>query len=221
MIEEAGLMPSFWIYYEIKKLMKLFKLLVLGSLFFASHLTGYSQNILIDPVKKIDEFTKNLSVEVVPFEEVLKGKKVLKIPLSVQAGKNTMIGISYYKSKEEVEFYRIAIIKSIDLGCVSKYDGKRLVLFEDGETLTLQQLSETDCDGTISPYYYFASPETIKTDSNDDFQAEQLKFIEKFMTSKVSKIRIYGTKYYDEIEFRPEVSDIIEKMLTKIEESLN
>ena len=193
-------------------------LVTLFSTILALH--GFSQNIFLETSNKVDEFNKSISIQVIPKEEVLRGKKVMKNFLSVEDENNTIVFINYLKPEDGSEYYRIVFRKTIDLGCVSKYDGKLLVLFENGETLTLQQQSETDCGDTITPAYYFASPETLKSDSMVDFQAEQNKIIDKFLSSNILKVRLYGTKHYDEIEFRPQAQDIVKKMLNRVDEEL-
>jgi hypothetical protein len=210
---------------QIKILMK--KIINVFIIFFLNGVTSnlYSQNIFLEPIKKVDEFTKTLTIDLYPYEEIMFGKKISKFPLPVESGKefymSASIGVRYIKRENGNEFYLFSVKKSVDLGCLSKYDGKMMVLFEDGDTITLKQQSDTDCGSEIKVNYYFGSPEVIESNSMENLQIEQSGIVEKFRTKKISKIRVYGTKFYDDIEFRPEITDIYSKMISKILEIQN
>lgn len=178
---------------------------------------SFAQNISLEETVKKDDFTKAVTIVVTPKEEVAQRRNVVKTFLTIEEGKRTFPQLKYIKSEKGEEFYLLNFVKAIDLGCLSSYDGKAMILFEDGETLTLKQQSETDCGDTINVNYYLASAETIKGNDMTLFQAEQQEYISLMITKKITKIRIYGSKYYDEIALRPETQDIFQKMFLRID----
>lgn len=180
-----------------------------------------AQNIIIEATKKVDDFTKATSVSVTPKEEIVRGKKVIKetvnlspmVKLMDPVARGTM---SYYKGENGNEFFMISIFKTSDLGCMSQHNGKAMVMFEGGDVVELKQYSKTDCSDSASATYILVNKEVYGADDMESFLIAQSKTLEQIQNNKITKIRIYGTEYYSDIELRPEVQDIFQKMLAEI-----
>jgi hypothetical protein len=164
----------------------------------------YSNQLFSQVKYKIskDEFTNDLNIttDYIPIEKEtlnLKGK-----PLTVNLKLD--ISIQYYLTEtNEAPIWSLNLRYRGDLGCLSKNVGKTLLLFDDGSTLELHQVSNTDCDSKImSGRYLFISKElfeTLKVDRNIIFSTQE-KYIEKILNTPLKKVRIYGTKFYADID---------------------
>lgn len=183
------------------------------------------QNITLETTKKEDEFTKTISITVVPKEEMLVGRKVVKETMYLEALKtlpelSAKAWMIYNKQDNGTEIFWIKFYKIVDLGCMSKHDGKAIILFEDGETLELTQVSETDCGDIVNATYLITPREVLKADNIEEFINSQNKSLAILAEKKVSKIRLEGSKYYKDLEIRPEVKDIFQKMVSEIQAQL-
>src|SRR5690554_4270297 len=60
---------------------------------------------------------------------------------------NLYISMSYSKTKEAIEYFslNIYLFNVGDMGCMSKHDGKVMLLMDSGETFTFMQRSDTNC----------------------------------------------------------------------------
>src|SRR5690606_40914003 len=89
-----------------------------------------------------------------------------------------------------------------DLGCLSKYDGKIMLLMDSGDTFTFMQNSDTDC-GSNS---YFTNYLMLSEDQAvlPNWREILLENFNEIANSKVKKVRVYATKGYLDIEVRSE-----------------
>lgn len=200
-------------------------LLVLGVMLVVS-LSASAQNITLESTRNVDDFTKTTKIDVVPKEEILKGKRVVKQTSFLEAKNTTYeaaaIGTMTYFKNEDGTYLNIA--KSVDLGCMSKYDGKAMLMFEDNEVIEIKQISDTDCGENVNVRYILVSKEVYDATTSEtgltDFLDAQYKSMELLETKKLKKIRIYGSKYYDDIDIRPELQDIFQRMVAELYEQL-
>lgn len=132
----------------------------------------------------------------------------------VDINNSLLFSIVCSKSKEHFEYYSISFLTTnASLGCLSKYDGKCVVFFENEETLEFVQVSETNCDNRISATYSFISREFKE---NPEFFNIMLNNLQKMLSNKVKKIRIYGTKKSVDFILKEDKQDIIIKHIKAI-----
>jgi hypothetical protein len=179
-----------------------------------------AQNISFETTKKLDEFTKSLNVSVFPMEERLVGKKVKKTTLTLtEPGDRTAATttrMSFTSKENGAEIYFLNFMVFADLGCMSKYDGKATILFEDGETLELTQISDTDCSDTANATYLIVPRNVYEEGNMESFNIVQNQSLKMLENKNVSKIRITGTKFFKNIELRPGINDLFKKMIIEI-----
>jgi len=99
---------------------------------------------------------------------------------------------------------------------MSKYDGKAIILFEGGETLELAQISDTDCGDSVNAIYLIVPRKDFEADDLEAFNVSQNQSLKMIQEKKILKIRINGTEFYKDLELRPEVTDIFQKMIKEI-----
>lgn len=195
----------------------------------AFSLSASAQNITLESTKNVDDFTKTTKIDVVPKGEILKGKKVTKQTAYLEAQKTiyeaAAIGtMTYFKNKDGNELYYLNIAKSVDLGCMSQYDGKAMLMFEDEEVIEIKQISETDCGDFVNVRYILVSKEVYDGTTTEtgmtNFLNAQNKTLQLLETKKLKKIRIYGSKYYDDIEIIPDLQNIFQRMVDELYKQL-
>lgn len=160
---------------------------------------------------EIDEFdgTRKIGTE-------YNAGKYLKLKDYIDVDGTLLIAAYYYKTKEGNEMYSISIVtKAKYLGCLSEYDGKCILLFEDGETLELAQISETQCGDFLYAIYEFYSRDQINDPALRDIA---LKNYEKISTTLVKKLRIFGTESTEDYTLKDDKKDIIIRHLKAINE---
>lgn len=163
---------------------------------------------------KNDEFTKSTIIRT---DLVIPSKKENKTPFSIEAKEYTLLSMVYYKKPDESELMYIGFNKAIDLGCLSKHDGKMMILFEDGEILEIAQVSDTDCSDTPSAQFIITSRKVAESNDIGLIQSEIANNLEFFKNKKVTKVRVYGSKFYDEIELKPGTELVFAQMIEDIE----
>lgn len=145
-----------------------------------------------------------------------KTGKFFKLQDYIDVDGTLLIAAYYYKTKEGNEIYNFSIItRAKYLGCLSEYDGKCILLFENGETLELTQISDTNCGDFLSAIYVFYSRDQINDPALRDIA---LKNYEKISTTPVKKIRIYGTESTKDYTLKDDKKDIIIKHFKAINE---
>ena len=153
-------------------------------------------------------------------EERLVGKKVKKTYLTLTAPDDrtsaTTTRMSFSRKENGTEIYYLNFMVFADLGCMSKYDGKATILFEDGETLELTQISDTDCSGTANATYLIIPRNIYEEGDLDTISIVQNQSLKKLENKNISKIRINGTKFYKDLELRPGLNDLFQKMTIEI-----
>jgi hypothetical protein len=123
----------------------------------------------------------------------------------------------YFKDESsEIYVINMFFITTIDFGCLSKYDGKMMLLFDDGSTMTLTQTTDTDCSDNPSPGYLIVSDEESK---QTDWKETQKSNLKKIISSPVKKIRIYGSEGYYDYELLPDKKTIFSQHLKAIEDA--
>ncbi len=91
--------------------------------------------------------------------------------------------------------YFIILRLSTDLGCLSQYDGKCMIKFSDGTILNFAQATETDCSDSPAAQYYLVAREEMNLENVFEIMKENRKKLE---SSPIDKIRVYGSKYYND-----------------------
>lgn len=150
----------------------------------------FSQNVALN---KEDEFTKTNIIQV---NCAKKPIWTVSDNINKEFGSNIFLSLSNYKYKDESKNYS-TLNFDIALGftfCLSNYEGKTILLFEDQSTLTLIQTSRLDCSTRISAKYYI-------TDAD----------IAVLMNKNLSKIRIYTSDGYIDFEVKEKKIEIIRK----------
>jgi hypothetical protein len=193
-------------------------LLIISFLFFTSYIKG--QNITFETTSKLDEFTKSLNVSVFPMEERLVGKKVKKTTLTLTPPDDrtsyVTTSMSFSRREDGSEIYYLSFTVSDDLGCMSKYDGKATILFEDGETLELTQISDTNCSDFARSTYLIIPRKIYEDGDMEIFNTVQNQSLKMLENKNISKIRINGTKYFKDLEIRPGFNNLFQKMTIEI-----
>lgn len=98
----------------------------------------------------------------------------------------------YSKDSEGNEIFGISfiIMPPVELGCLSNYDGKAILLFEDDSRISMKQVSEVDCSSQ-TPRYLLYSP-SQGTSARTYIEMEDNWEILK--SKKIRKVRIYADK---------------------------
>lgn len=90
----------------------------------------------------------------------------------------------------------IGIIVTEDLGCLSEYDSKLMIKLVDGTIIESAQLTDTDCDSD------FASAGFVAVKKEEMNLPDPYKIVNennaKLATTKIEKIRVYGSKSYND-----------------------
>ena len=153
-------------------------------------------------------------------EERLVGKKVKKTTLTLTPpdDRTSYVTTSMLFSRREdgSEIYYLSFAVSDDLGCMSKYDGKATILFEDGETLELTQISDTNCSDFARSTYLIIPRKIYEDGDMEIFNTVQNQSLKMLENKNISKIRINGTKYFKDLEIRPGFNNLFQKMTIEI-----
>jgi len=173
-------------------------------------LNVFSQRI---EVNKIDDFTKSHIIKTNMLESTNPNRVIFKKSDYIDITNELLFSMSYYKSSDTTEVYYMSVMFTVDLGCLSQYDGKMMVILDDNTVLTFMQFSNTDCSSVLRADYYLLNRE----DSDKPIWRETMADnILKLLSHKVFKIRIYGSKYYNDFILKPEKQNIISSHLNII-----
>ena len=136
-----------------------------------------------------------------------------------QIGNRLALSMKYQKTDQQEVYWVNLILNKVDLGCLSKYDGKMLVLLEDGTSLEFHQVSQTDCSSDYSKVSYsLISKEGFESlSSNQEFYDIQNSYLREFKEKSIKKIRVHGTKYYADFDISEEKKFILADNVNTIE----
>jgi hypothetical protein len=151
-----------------------------------------------------DEFTGAKIITTKSFS----GKSVKKTDF-IDSDLDILLSISYRKAKDADEIYLISlnILTNKKFGCLSEHKGKMMILFEDDSTMTLKQISKTNCNSSqLSANYLPLSDDQSKETIWRDILLEN---VTKLSKSRLKKIRIYGTEGYYDYTIKEDKRDII------------
>lgn len=188
------------------------KLIVFTLLIFIFNLAT-SQEIKIR-INEVDEFNGTRTIATSP-----STGNDFKLDDFIDVDGTLIINAFYSKDKEGNGGYFINLLttRNKPLGCLSEHDGKCILLFDNGETLELTQISSTNCDRTyVYATYDFYSRDQISDPAINDIV---LKNYEKIRTTPVKKIRIYGTESIADFTLKDDKKDILIKHFRVINES--
>jgi hypothetical protein len=195
----------------MRKLLLLLPLLLLTSL-------SYSQ---VEFTNEKDEFTGSMIIKTAFYPGVKKFKDkfidedqklIVKFFFLVTEG----------DSKEQGKYFLDAQVNR-DLGCLSSRESTMLLLFEDGEKLELTYVGDADCGDSTSGSFVFISKEEYETENfeYEDLYLSQESYIEELISKPISKIRVYGTESYMDVEVAEKnkflIADHIKTILKNIE----
>jgi hypothetical protein len=160
--------------------------LIFSTLLFSSYVLG--QVPVVNKNTKVDEFTGAINIEI--SSEIPSKKKA--VPFNFTDKVNLFIFLNSYKEKDKEETFFLTVV-FYGSDCLSKYDGKMELLFEDGTSLDFAQISDTDCGEKFkTPRYVLASRNFIEQNTNEVLQSEISKNLIILGGKKITKIRIGG-----------------------------
>ena len=132
-----------------------------------------------------------------------------------QIGNRLALSMKYQKTDQQEVYWVNLILNKVDLGCLSKYDGKMLVLLEDGTSLEFHQVSQTDCSSDYSKVSYsLISKEGFESLDDEGYLNKKLR---EFKEKSIKKIRVHGTKYYADFDISEEKKFILADNVNTIE----
>jgi hypothetical protein len=182
-------------------------LLIILSLQFSSYVFG--QVPVVNKNTRVDEFTKAINTEI---SSEVPGKKKAT-PFNFTDKVNLFIFLNSYKEKDKEETLFLTVV-FFNSDCLSKYDGKMELLFEDGTSLDFAQVSDTDCGEKFkTPRYVLSSRNFIK--ENEVLQSEISKNLKILGEKKITKIRIGGEVF----TLKEEAKGMLIKYIEKLYES--
>lgn len=117
--------------------------------------------------------------------------------------------MKYYQQKDSTELYFITFYlwTDVDFGCLSKHQGKAIILFENGNTMDIAQSSDTNCKrGLYHASYYLVSRDQTKSEVWRDIMLENLEVLK---SQPIKAIRVYGSEGYHDFQVRIEKRNII------------
>ncbi|MFZ2905294.1 MAG: hypothetical protein WAZ98_03725 [Cyclobacteriaceae bacterium] len=186
---------------------------LLAFIFLLPSLVNYAQ--VIDKDQK-DDFTKTRIVTTKQFSG-----STLRKDDYIDTNNSLVISAVYSKDDKGAILYAINIgivVKGINYGCLSEYNGKMIILLENDSTIEAKQFSTTNCDSNYLPAQYLPLSEA---DHNNPVWSELvLENIELLSSKKVKKIRVYATEGYNDFELKPEKQDVLIRHLTLIKSRL-
>lgn len=133
---------------------------------------------------------------------------------------NVLFNAGYSKGKDNEGVYLLSlnIITTVKFGCLSEYKGKIMLLFENDSTMTLKQLSKTDCSSSVLAANYIPlDEEQAKDPLWKDLLESNVKILAE---NKVKKLRVYGSEGYYDFEIKDDKRDIIIQHLKSIQTKL-
>ena len=95
---------------------------------------------------------------------------------------------------------------SLDFGCLSEYDGKVILLLENDSTITLDQVTKTDCGNSGLACYSIRPP---NNETSILLYSQISELFEELANVKVKKMRVFGTERNYDFELKDEKRDII------------
>jgi len=125
-------------------------------------------------------FAQNLEID--KYDEF--ENKYLKRTEFVEVGKSDVSRISFRFlsiKKESDLVYGFAAKPNMDLGCAGARNNDAIILFTDGSRITLVDIARVDCSDNASSAYMLTKSE-----------------YRKICTTKIKKIRVRMSKYYDD-----------------------
>lgn len=174
---------------------------------------SFSQQIKVE-VNQIDDFSGS---RIIRTENPIN-KTFIKMSDYIDKDKVLLFYLSYFKTKEGRENYTInMIVNSTSIQCLSEYEGKCIILFDNGETMEISQISDTDCGQyRTRAIYVLAKRDEIE---NNDFNQISLNNLEKLKNNLIRKIRVYGTNRYIDCELKENKKDIFIQHINAINEA--
>ena len=169
----------------------------------------FSQSIQLD---EIDDFTGSRKIITSPWRG-----KTIKPSDFVDVDKSLLVNTSCL-IKDSITLHTITLYLMSDIGCLSKYDGKAIILFEDKSKIEIHQLSDTDCDDSPTASYLLLSRDEGEDKSN--FQSKIEENYSHIMNHDITKIRVYGNKYYKDFELNLKSQDILKRHFSLIGKQL-
>ncbi|MGQ7945047.1 hypothetical protein [Flavobacterium sp. WC2509] len=170
--------------------------------------SGFSQSIIKN---KIDEFTKVRYIET----NITKEKRLKEIDNISQDKGSVYFNLSYIESEKlSIFLFNILLYSNYDLGCFSKYDGKIIFLLENGKTIEGKQFSDTSCEKTGNTIKY-----TLATSS--DSISTQFENFDILSKEKISKIRIYGSKFFQDFIIKEDAKEYIKGHFLILKDEIN
>lgn len=158
--------------------------------------SGHSQSIIRN---EVDEFTKIRVIET----NITKEKRLKTIDNISQDKGNVYFNLSYVEADTlKMIFFNVLIYSNSDLGCFSKYDGKIMFLLENGKTIEGKQISDTSCEASGNSIKYGLA-------TSKDLSDVQFDNFETLSKEKITKIRIYGTKYFQDFTIKEDAKEYI------------
>ncbi len=175
---------------------------------------SYYVKAQVNVSKSIDEFTGIQSLY------AFEGKgRYQRIKDRIDKLKEVEFSMSYVSNKEgrllvvHFSFYP----RYSDMGCLSKYDGKIILLLDNGKTIECTQNSETDCSDSPSASYVFYE-KGVKSIEQGFLQSEEK--LEEISKSVISKIRVYANKGYRDYEIQEEKGGVFTRCYEAIMDKL-
>jgi hypothetical protein len=112
----------------------------------------------------------------------------------IDNGFSILFNVMYSKGKDNEEIYLLTLIifEKVAFGCLSEYDGKIMLLFENDSIMTLKQLSKTNCSSSVLTANYIP---LSKDQAKDPLWKDILQSnIQALAENKIKKIRVYGSE---------------------------
>lgn len=171
-------------------------------LIFLFPLYSFSQQVVVN---EIDEFTKDKKIKVTCTKtdrwKVSDNISDDWMGLAVYLGAWHFTPKGFHAGGYVAE---IGLSGSTIVNCFSEYDGKIIWLFEDGDTCELKQISRTDC-GTA----HISARFTILQDD-----------LNKLITKKVKKLRIYTTDGYSDYTIKEKKIEAIQQTFALLKDTV-
>lgn len=186
--------------------------LILTILFIFCNLTAISQQINKD---EKDDFTGARNITTKPFAGNTWKKEDF-----IDNKFNVLFNVTYLKQKdtEGLYLFSLNLLTTVKFGCLSEYEGKIMLLFENDSNMTLKQFSKTDCSSDILTANYIPLDELQAKDPIwKDLLESNVKILAE---NKIKKLRIYGSEGYFDFEIKEDKRDIIMQHLSSIRTKL-
>lgn len=188
------------------------KKILLVIILFSTYLT--SQNIRIE-YDENDDFNGNRTIET-----AYQFKKWPKKSDFIDTNNELVFSLKYIKSptiEKPAYLLNFIINSSVDLGCLSEYEGKIILLLENGLQIECFQISKTSCSNYPSASYVF----DFRRDVNlYDAAVSSSVYLKEIQKSPLKKIRIFATNGYKDYEIKSDKRNIITEHYNAIQKIL-